>query len=286
MLFAKVKENFLGYLGLRNYSEQTIAGYGKDLKVFERFLLRTFHREVALEEIEEHHLEAYIHYLQNERKLQPRSQNRYMCSIRSMYQYAVKKRIIKENVAQCVEAIQYETKTRDYLTIDELELLFKRISHPIGKVAIMTMAYTGVRVSELLNVKIEDLDVVQKTLKVKGKGDKERLIPISDKLLMILLDYLQNIRCGDSHYLFATKKTGRLSAAYVNKILKASAEKAGIHKNISAHTLRHSFASYLVKKKVDLATLQQLLGHSNIRTTSIYLHVDNEQLKEAVNVFE
>lgn len=285
MLLVEVKEEFLKYLVVRNRSQETIIGYEKDIRVFIEFVECNFGKQLRLEDIKEHHIEQYIDYLRIVRKLQPRSQNRYVSSIRSMYNFAFKKRIIAENVAQYVENVQYVRKEREYLSLEELERLISEIDHSIGKIAIQTMMYTGVRISELINLKLTDVDLIQKTIKVKGKGSKERVIPISDKLFAILIDYIKTIRPQKGDYFFATKKTGRISAPYLNKIIREAARDAEIKKKVSAHTLRHSFASYLIKKKVDIATLQQLLGHANIRTTSIYLHVDDEQMREAVNVW-
>lgn len=167
----------------------------------------------------------------------------------------------------------------------ELELLFEQIDKKLIKVAVMTLAYTGLRISELTEMKLRDVDLVNKTLKVTGKGNKQRIVSISDNLYAILKDYLKQLHPKNSDYFFATQKTGRLSSQYINKILRTSTEAAGIMKKVSAHTLRHSFASHLIRSKVDVATLQRLLGHTNVRTTSVYLHTDYDQLKEAVNVW-
>lgn len=285
MLIEELKEKFLEDLQLKNKSPQTINSYSKDIRFFQQFLEGHINGQVYIEDITEEDIEAYIKYLRNVRKLQPRSQNRYISSIRSMYNYAFKKRIIKVNVAQYIENVQYQRKERDYLNLQELEVLFAHIEHPLVKIAVMTMAYAGLRISELIDLKLSDVDLVNKTMKVTGKGDKQRIVPISDTLHEILKDYLANLHPRNSEYFFATKKTGRLSAQYVNKIIRESVKKAGITKKVSAHTLRHSFASHLIKSKVDVATLQRLLGHTNVRTTSVYLHTDYDQLKEAVNVW-
>lgn len=285
MLIQDLKQKFLEDLEMKNKSPQTFSGYEKDIRFFQQFLEGFINGQVYVEDITEEDIEEYIKYLRNTRGLQPRSQNRYISSIRSMYNYAFKKRIISVNVAQYIENVQYQRKERDFLNLKELELLFKCIDKELVKIAVMTLAYTGLRISELKELKLIDVDLINKTMKVTGRGDKQRIVPISDTLHDILQNYLKNLHPKNSAYFFATKKTGRLSSQYVNKVIRDSAKLAGISKQVSAHTLRHSFASHLIKSKVDVATLQRLLGHTNIRTTSVYLHTDYEQLKEAVNVW-
>lgn len=282
VLMEKVREDFLLYLRLRNRSEQTIIGYGKDLRTFQRFLSRELGHAIHIEEVMEGHIEQYIQYLKEERGLQPRSQNRYITSIRSMYQFAFKRRMIQENIAAYVENVQYERREPTYLTVGELQLLFTHIEHPVVKIAIMTLAYTGLRISELTNLKLHDVNFNERVIRVIGKGQKERVVPIAEKLFVILEYYLRALHPATSPFFFATVKSGRISAPYINKIIRESVQAAGIKKRVSAHTMRHSFASYLVHQQVDIATLQRLLGHANIRTTSVYLHTDYEQLQQAV----
>lgn len=282
MTIEQLVQKFLEYMVTRNRSGHTVEGYRKDLRIFAAFLEREFGVNLV-EDVEEVHIEAYIQYLGQVRGLQPRSQNRYVTSIRSMYHFAVKKRLIKNNVLQYVENVQYERRERDYLTEEELYRLFDTIHHPIAKVGVLMLAYTGLRISELLNLRLTDIDLHNGVIKVLGKGSKERIVPLSTRLQEILLIYLNDVRPELGQYVFATKKTGRLSPQYLNKIIREGATACGFHKRVSAHILRHSFASHLVKKQVDLPTLQRLLGHANIRTTSIYLHTDYEMLKNAVN---
>lgn len=282
MTIEQLVQEFLVYLETRNRSRHTVEGYRKDLRIFRAFLEREF--DVTLvEAVEERHIEAYIQYLGQVRRLQPRSQNRYVTSIRSMYHFAAKKRLIKNNVLLYVENVQYERRERDYLTEEELYRLFDEIHHPIAKVGVLMLAYTGLRISELLNLRLTDLDMSNGVIKVLGKGSKERIVPLSKRLQEILVVYLKEVRPKVGQYVFTTKKTGRLSPQYLNKIIREGAAACGFNKRVSAHTLRHSFASHLVKKQVDLPTLQRLLGHANIRTTSVYLHTDYERLKNAVN---
>lgn len=277
-----VVEQFLVYLEVRNRSRHTVEGYEKDLRIFRKFLDERF-RVKQLEDIREEHLEAYIRYLAQERRLQPRSQNRYLSSISSMYIFAMKKRFIQENVMSYVENVQYVRRQRAYLTPKELEQLIQAIEHPVVKTAVLIMTLTGLRISELLSLKLEQVDFEKRQLLIEGKGKKERLIPISQKLHVILAHYLTEIREARSPYVMATWKTGRLSPQYVNTVIRKAAKVCDFNKKVTAHTLRHTFASHLVLNNVSLAVIQNLLGHENIRTTSIYLHVDDHQLRDAVN---
>src|SRR5690606_1634570 len=207
-------------------------------------------------------------------KISPASQNRYFSSIRSLFNYATKKELIEKNVAQYVENVQYQRKEREYLSKEELFLLFDVIEQPVVKVAIITMARTGIRVGELTALLPEQVDLKKQQIKVVGKGNKERTIPISDELLSILNDYKENIRYENATHFFATKKSGSLSSVYINYCLNAASRKIGLKKKITAHILRHSFATILVHNNVNLVELQRLLGHNSIRTTSIYLHTN------------
>ncbi|WP_161946577.1 tyrosine-type recombinase/integrase [Ureibacillus xyleni] len=283
MLVTDAVKAFLKYLEAQNKSGETVAGYGKDLRIFNQYLEEQYNGLVYIDEITENDLEDYICFLKEVRKLKPSSQNRYFSSIRSFFNYATRKKLLKQNIAQNVENVRYQRKEREYLSKEELEDLFDVIEHPIIKVAIITMAYTGIRVGELTKLTPDRVDLEKQLIKVLGKGNKERTIPISEKLLPILIDYAENIRFEEARHFFGTKKTGRLSAQYINNSLRLASKKIGLKQSISAHILRHSFATVLVHNDVNIVDLQRLLGHNSIRTTSIYLHTNHERLKEAVN---
>lgn len=149
----------------------------------------------------------------------------------------------------------------------------------------MTMVYTGLRVNECIHLTLQDVDFEGNNIQViNGKGGKNRTVPMNQQLKQQLQTYLAEHRPQtDSLFFFTLKKSGTVSAQYVNRTLKGACEKAGIEKHVTSHILRHSFASYLVKKDTHVAVIQRLLGHASVKTTSVYLHVHQEDLQVAVN---
>lgn len=154
------------------------------------------------------------------------------------------------------------------------------------KLVIKTLYYTGLRINECLSLNVNDVDLQNKIIHViGGKGNKNRDIPINNNLIPLFENYLANERPHTtSEFFFATKKTGSLSANYVNQTLRETVEKLGWKKHITAHILRHSFASNLIKNGVSLVYVQKLLGHSNLKVTSIYTHANMEELNKSINV--
>ncbi|MFC5557593.1 tyrosine-type recombinase/integrase [Ureibacillus thermophilus] len=286
MLLDQVKELFLKSLEQKNYSDETIRGYDSNLKDFNAFLTQRYNTSVYIDEITVEDIEAYLQHLAEIRKLQPKSRNRYLSSISSMLTFAVKKEWINKNPAMLVDNAKVIDKPKVSLTGAEIMELANAVDSPIIKTAILFMSTSGLRVNETLNLKISDLDLTNNIINVVGKGGKYRPVPISQSLKPILLDYLEEIRNAESEYLFATEKTGRLSAQYINRELQLAVKKLGWEKKVSNHTLRRSFATNLYQKGVSLLAIQKLLGHESLRTTSIYLNVQQSELHEAVNVLK
>lgn len=185
-----------------------------------------------------------------------------------------------------MEPVKVKQAERNYISEDEFNLLIQGIDKPIVKVAVQTMFYTGLRISETVGLTIDNVNLKERKIYViGGKGNKDRTIPINDKLYNILMDYVCNIRpIVESNRFFCTKKTGAVSPQYINALLQKACEILGWEKKISAHILRHSFASNLIRHNVPLPTVQKLLGHSDLRVTSRYIHQDIKQLEEAVNL--
>lgn len=284
MLLEDVQEKFLDSLKLKDYSDETIRGYKSDLKDFNKFLSNRYNTSVYIDEIIVEDIEAYLQYLADVRKLQPKSRNRYLSSVSSMFTYAVKKEWIAKNPALVVDNAKVIEKPKVALTEEEIEELVEVIDHPVIKTAVIFMAKSGLRVNETINIKKDEIDLAMNTIHVVGKGGKYREVPIAQSLKPVLIHYLREIRNSDSEYLFATKKTGRLSAQYINRELAMATEKLGWTKKITNHTLRRSFATNLYLKGVSLVAIQKLLGHESLRTTSIYLNVHQSELHEAVNL--
>lgn len=277
-------ERFLRYLESIDRSKETIKGYQKELKYFNKFLQEKYCYEVEIEDITIEDLEDYMYYLKKmEKKSSTRSRVVYV--LRSFYNYLYKRELCHKNLAIFIEGVKVKQNERVYISEEELILLSKRIDTLIVRIAVLTIFYTGLRVSEAVGLTLDNVNMKEKIIYVKGgKGDKDRVIPISDKLYNILTDYIDNIRPSvDSNMFLCTQKTGKLSPQYINQKLHKAKDSLGWEKNISAHILRHSFASNLILHNASLSAVQKLLGHSDLRVTSRYIHQELDQLKDAVN---
>lgn len=285
MKYSQVVERFLKYLESIDRSVETIEGYRKELRYFGEFLVEKYTSEKDIQDIILEDLEDYMYYIKIKGKAEA-TRNRVIYIFRSLYKYAYKRELCVKNLPLFLEAIKVKRKERFFLNENEIVELFNNIEKPVLKAAIQTMYYTGVRVSELLNLEIKDLDLDSRLLHIiDGKGKKDRVIPINKKLYLIIKDYIKNIRPKvGSDRLFCTKKTGRLSSQYINSSLKKAQENMNLKQGVSAHILRHSFASSLIKKNIPLPYLQKLLGHADLRVTSIYIHQEIDQLREAIEL--
>lgn len=286
MLLDQVKELFLKSIEQKNYSDETIRGYDSNLKDFNAYLSKRYNTSVYIDEVTVEDIEAYLQYLTDVRKLQPKSRNRYLSSISSVLTFALKKEWILKNPALMVDNAKVIEKQKVSLTNNEITELSNAIENPIIKTAILFMSASGLRVNETVHLKIDDVDFNINLINVIGKGGKYRTVPISQTLKPILLQYLEETRESESEYLFATKKTGRLSSQYINKELDRAVAKLGWTKKVTNHTLRRSFATALYSKGVSLLAIQKLLGHESLKTTAIYLNAHQSELFEAVNVIK
>lgn len=285
MLLRIAVQNFLHYLSSIDRSDETISGYQKDLTFFMRFLEDKYNCESYIEELTASDIEEYLYYLKEERGYAPNSRLRNLHTLRSFFNYAYKKELVTRNIALSVEKINVQHKERVYLSEEEVEQLVRAIDHDLIRLVVQVLFLTGLRISECLNLTIDDVDLERKVIHViAGKGNKDRLIPISNRLYPLLQDYVEHKRpITGSLLFFCTKKTGMLSPVYVNRGLAEAVKALGWKKKVTAHILRHSFASQLVKKDVNLVQIQRLLGHSSLKVTSVYTHTDLNQLTDAVN---
>jgi len=280
-----IVKNFLVHLSSIGRSEETIKGYRTDLLIFKRFLVSKYNCEPYVEEITSEDIEEYLVYLNERKGYAPASRQRNLYTLRSFFSYCQKKGWVQRNVALLVEKIKLQQKERSYLTEEEVDLLIQAIDHPLIRLVVTFLYYTGLRISECLNLTLDHVDMDRRVIHVVGgKGNKDRFVPIADRLYPLLLDYLANQRPeSDSPLFFCTRKTGMLSPVYVNAVLAETVDKLGWKKKVTAHVLRHSFASQLVKRQVSLVEIQKLLGHSSLKVTGIYTHTDMNQLTKAVN---
>lgn len=286
MLLTNVVEELRKKLLLKQRSSETIRGYSSDLGLFNGYLSSKNNAPVYMDDITEEVIEKYLEMLHTELNYAPASINRHLNSIRSICQLAVRSGWASYNAAQEIEPVRNQQKERTYLSEKELHELIEAIEHPLIRLAVRTMAYTGMRVSECTNLLVDHVDLENYLIYViDGKGGKDRTLPISKALRPHLVLYIREKRPDIfSDRFFATSKSGELSPQYVNRELKATTEKLGWKKKVTAHTLRHSFASNLVAKDVNVVKISKLLGHADLKTTSIYTHASPHDLSEAVDL--
>ncbi|TMN21868.1 recombinase [Lentibacillus cibarius] len=283
MLYADASKYYLQYLSAQERSEDTLEGYEKDYRVFRGFIEDVFNGPVYIEDVTRDNLENYMIYLKEKRKLAPRSRNRYISSIRSLFEYAEDKGWIEKNVASKVKDAKVPEDQKVTLTEDEVDQLINEIDKPLLKTLVIFMYRTGLRITSAINLRLEDVDLDAGTITACIKEGKIITIHISEKLYPTLVEYLKSIRDSDSPYFFATKKTGRVSPAYMNAQLRAAVKRLGWNKKVTSHTLRRSFATNLLRNGVELPYISKLLGHESVKTTMIYLNILSDDLKEAIN---
>lgn len=283
MLFADVIEEFTTYLETIERSPRTIRGYKLELELFYRYLESKYNCPTYLEDIQTRHIEGYLPMLKERKRYKASSRRRALGSIRSFYNFCVKKELTMKNMALPIEPINSQQTERTFVTEEEMLQIVEATDHKLVRLVIQTLYYTGLRISECLSLRTQDVDLKNRIIHVvKGKGNKDRRVPINEKLHGLLQEYSTTWRV-DSPYFFASSRSGCLSPQRVNAVLGETMAKLGWSKKVTAHTFRHSFASSLVKKDVSLVKISKLLGHSSLKTTSVYTHSNIEDLAVAVN---
>jgi len=284
LLLNQAIKGFTTYLELIDRSQETVRGYSIELKSFNNFVTVKHNCPVYLEDVSLQDLEDYLLH-EKERGAASSSRSRSLYILRSFYNYCCKKDLCTKNIASLLEPVKIKQKERAFITEGEFEQLAKAIEQPVIRTVVQAMFYTGGRISEMINLKLDDVDLENKVLHIiDGKGGKDRDVPINDKLHQILTHYLKHIREADSDRFFALARTGKVSASYINRCIHDAVDELGWEKDISAHVLRHSFGSNLLEKGASVVSIQKLLGHSSLRVTSRYLHQDTDKLSEAVNL--
>lgn len=221
----------------------------------------------------------------SEKHYAPNSRRRSLNSIKSLYNFCLKRKLCTINITDEIEHIKIWQRERTFLTDVEIVALLDFVKSPLLKILISTLYYTGLRISECINLELDHVDLQNDVIYVKyGKGKKDRNIPISKKLKTILSNYLRSTRLDISSTKLFCTKTGSISSSYVNRILNMSSKEAGIKKHVTSHILRHYFASNLLKHGVDIVKIQRLLGHAQLRTTCIYIHTTIEDLRDSIDV--
>jgi len=295
MSWTKYKDGFKTFLKLeKNLSDKTLEAYLLDVKKLEDFICDNYDHTTA-ETVSFKQIQALIIWL-NELGISARSQARILSGIKNFYKYLVLEGIIEENPTALIEMPKLGLKLPEVLSIIEIDNIEKAIdlSKAEGhrnKAIIETLFSCGLRVSELTELKLSNVFFQERFIRVIGKGDKERLVPISEKALNDILLYLPDrnslpvIHPESADILFLNRRGKKLTRVMIFTIVKELAKAAGINKKVSPHTFRHSFATCLVDGGADLRAVQEMLGHESIVTTEIYTHLDKEYLRDTIFQF-
>ena len=277
----------------KKLSDNSIDSYENDVKKFFNFYPE-FDSEIKFENITEELTKNFIYKISP--YIQPTTQARIVSGLRLFFNFLMLENHLDKNPMELIEAPKLSRKLPDVLSQEEIDKLITAIdlSKPEGernRAIIETLYGCGLRVSELVNLKISDLFFEEGFIKVTGKGNKQRYIPISDYTQKYILIYIEHIRTKINiqpvyeDFLFLNRRGKNLTRNMIFIIIKDLLKKTGIKKNISPHSLRHSFASHLLENGADLRSIQLLLGHESITTTEIYLHMDRKQLHETIERF-
>ncbi len=280
------------YLKLeRSLSPNSIEAYVRDIKKLTHYLMH-IKLVVSPENIETKQIQEFIYYI-NQSGMSAASQSRILSGIKGFYKYLLLENMIKTDPTELLESPKIGRKLPDVLSIQEIDMLISAIdlSKPEGgrnKAILETLYSCGLRVSELIHLRISNISFETGFIKIIGKGNKERLVPIGSMALKQIKIYLENVRVhiaikkGNEDYLFLNRRGSKLTRVMIFTIIKTLTVKIGLKKNIHPHTFRHSFATHLIDGGADLRAVQEMLGHESITTTEIYTHLDREYLRDAI----
>lgn len=277
----------------RGMSDNTVVGYEQDVNKLITYLDENS-IDASPADIGEETLQHFIY--DSSKKTNPRSQARLLSGLRNFFDYLIFDGKRKDNPTDLIESPKIGRKLPDFLSTAEIDAILSVIdlSTPEGernKVMLETLYSCGLRVTELITLQISDLFFNEGFVRVIGKGDKQRYVPINEQNIRLIQLYLRHIRTaipvqkGYEDTVFLNRRGKQLTRNMVFMIIKGLAQKAGIRKSISPHTFRHSFATHLLENGADLRAIQQMLGHESITTTEIYMHLDRKFLKDVVEKY-
>ena len=287
-------KSFQSYLIIeRGLSKNTVANYTFDLERLTKFLLEN-EISISPEKINEETIQQFIYAVSKE--VNARSQARIISGLKSFFSYLIFEDYRADNPMELIEAPRLGRKLPDTLSIDDIDNLIAAIdlSTPEGernRAILETLYGCGLRVSEITTLKISDLFFDEGFIKITGKGNKQRFVPIANstqKYIELYRNSIRNhldIKKGFEDTLFLNRRGKQLTRAMIFTIIKSLAIKINLQKNISPHTLRHSFATHLLENGADLRSIQMMLGHESITTTEIYVHLDRKHLTQIINSF-
>jgi integrase/recombinase XerD len=278
----------------KSLSPNSVSAYVNDINKLISFV-EEFYPNLTPETVKLAQLRKFVEWM-NQKGISPRTQARTISGIKSFYKFLLIEEAVENDPTTLVESPRIGRKLPEILTDDEINRLIEAIddskAEGLRNKAILETLYScGLRVSELVDLKLSNLHFEQEFLRIAGKGERERLVPISKRAIEDIKKYLINsrkkltIEKGFENIVFLNRRGKKLSRVMIFTIIKNLADKIKLEKNISPHTFRHSFASALVQGGADLRTVQEMLGHESILTTEIYTHLDKEYLKDTVNKF-
>lgn len=285
-------KNYQVFLKLeKSLSDNTIQAYIRDIKKLAEYIGSSDNPKGPVS-VNSKDLQDFVHWI-HKKNLSATTQARMISSIRSFYHFLLLEDAISSSPAELLESPKTIRKLPDTLSVHEINQIIDTIDQsrpegPRNKTIIETLYGCGLRVSELTELRISNIYFNEGFIKITGKGNKERLVPLGNTAKKLIIQYLEHIRIhvevdkNSTDILFLNKRGKKLSRVMVFIIVKDAVEKAGIHKKISPHTFRHSFATHLIEGGADLRAVQEMLGHESITTTEIYTHLNREYLREAI----
>lgn len=294
MEWKKALEDFGHYLSIeRGLSDNTVTNYQRDVQALMRYLENRY-QTVSPISIQAEEIQQFIYEEAKEKSAY--SQSRRISGLKSFFKYLIFEKYRDDLPTQWLEAPKIGRKLPDTLSVKEVKLILdavdlsKKEGHR-NKALLETLYGSGLRVSELINLQKSDIYEKEKLLRVTGKGNKQRLVPLGDYALQQINIYLdefqkkQSIQKGYENFVFLNRRGKPLTRNMIFLIVKKTTEMAGIQKTVSPHTFRHSFATHLLENGADLRTIQVLLGHESITTTEIYTHIDTRYLRKVMEEF-
>ena len=288
-------DEFLTYLSAeKGCSENTISAYRVDLNQFKEYLQRRYSGEEdeLWNRVEKNDIISYIMYLKGDREYAAATSARKVAAIRSFFHFLVAEGFIRDDPTATLDSLRVKKHLPKPMSVEQVDRLLAesaKLTTPKGlrDQAILELLYaTGMRVSELVSLKVDDVNLASASVRCWGKGSKERVIPIHQQAVSSLRDYLEKARAhfvkdADENTLFLNMRGRPLTRQGLWLIFKLYVEKAGLPPDATPHTLRHSFATHMLDRNADLINVQKLLGHTSISTTQVYTHVTSERLRQA-----
>ncbi|MCP8970799.1 tyrosine-type recombinase/integrase [Ectobacillus ponti] len=300
MLITETIDEFLMYLEVeRNYAENTIRAYAYDLMLFEGFLRNSRRSMMEIEEIRPVNIRRFVQEQVREAGASPRTMQRRISCLKALSRFCVRERFIDQDFTVGIEVPKIEQNLPVYMTLEELQKLFRFLESDTRPLALRNelifklLATTGMRRQELVDLNWDQLNLDNQTIRIKGKGKKERLLPLHPIVLPLFQTYMETLDEYQKHSsqpVFLSKNKKVMNPRGLHVLFKNILEKAGLPPTrFSLHHLRHTFATLLLqenKENVDLRLLQELLGHENLSSTQVYTHIDFEQKRKAIGTFK